>query len=374
MPSTPAASAALDLISTKLARGERLTPEDALILYTDAPLVWLKEKASEARKARHGDEAYFNRNIHFEPTNICIYACKFCAFYRPPKSEGVEGSGAWNYSFDDLKAKLDQYPQGSLTEIHITGGVHPDRGVEYGEALCAFIKNLRPEIHVKAFTAVEIAYFAKKSGITIPEALARLKVAGLDSIPGGGAEIFDPEVRKRIAGGKSPAHLWLEVHEMVHQAGLFSNATMLYGHVEKFEHRIDHMLRLRTLQDKTGGFKSFIPLRYRNDANALSHLPEVSPDDDLRNYAVARLFLDNVPHLKAYWAMLGLELATEALDYGVDDLDGTVDDTTRIYSMAGGPAVATASVSVLEEAIRSKGRVPVERDSGYGKVSVVSSM
>jgi len=371
MPETSPASISptLDLISAKLAAGGRLSPEEALFLYTEAPLEWLKDKATAARVTRHGQDAYFNRNIHFEPTNVCIYACKFCAFYRPPKAEGVEGSGAWNYSLKDLKAKLDQYPVGSLTEIHITGGVHPDRGVEYGEALCAFIKRHRPEIHVKAFTAVEIAYFAKKSGISIPDALIRLKAAGLDSIPGGGAEIFDPEVRKRIAGGKSPAHTWLEVHQMVHEAGLFSNATMLYGHVERFEHRIDHMLRLRTLQDKTHGFKSFIPLRYRNDANALSHLPEVNPEDDLRNYAVARLFLDNIPHLKAYWAMLGLDLATEALDYGVDDLDGTVDDTTRIYSMAGGPQVATASVSVLEEAIRSRGRVPVERDSGYGKVA-----
>jgi aminodeoxyfutalosine synthase len=362
-PSSP-----LDLLSAKLARGERLTPEDGLFLYTGAPLAWLKEKASAARRARHGEEAYFNRNIHFEPTNICIYACKFCAFYRPPKAAHDPASGAWDYTLEDLRAKLAEYPPGSLTEIHITGGVHPDRGVEYGEALCAFIKQLRPEIHVKAFTAVEIAYFAKKSGIGIPEALARLKAAGLDSIPGGGAEIFDPEVRKKIAGGKAPAHTWLEVHQMVHEAGLFSNATMLYGHVERFEHRIDHMLRLRTLQDKTGGFKSFIPLRYRNDANALSHLPEVSPEDDLRNYAVARLFLDNIPHLKAYWAMLGLDLATEALDYGVDDLDGTVDDTTRIYSMAGGPKNPVASVTLLENAIRSKGRVPVERDSGYGKL------
>jgi aminodeoxyfutalosine synthase len=365
---SPVSTENLLRIESKLAHGERLTPEDGLYLYEQAPLEWLKARASEKRAARHGNEAYFNRNIHFEPTNICIYACKFCAFYRPPKDAGVPGSGAWDYTLEDLRGKLAQYPPGSLTEIHITGGVHPDRGVEYGEALCAFIKELRPEIHVKAFTAVEIAYFAKKSNVGIPEALARLKRAGLGSIPGGGAEIFDPEVRKKIAGGKAPAHVWLEVHEIVHQAGLFSNATMLYGHVETYAHRLDHMLRLRELQDRTGGFKSFIPLRYRNDANALSHLPEVSPEDDLRNYAVARLFLDNIPHLKAYWAMLGLNLATEALDYGVDDLDGTVDDTTRIYSMAGGPAHPTASVKILEDAIRSKGRVPVERDSGYGRI------
>lgn len=365
MPDTTSNGITLEDLDRKLARGERLSVEDGLFLYTEAPLDWLRERATERRRALHGESAFYNRNIHFEPTNVCIYACKFCAFYRPPKAEGVEGSGAWNHTFEDLAALLARYPEDALTEIHITGGVHPDRGVEYGEALCRFIKELRPNLHVKAFTAVEIAYFAKKSGVAIPEALARLKAAGLDSIPGGGAEIFDPEVRRRIAGGKAPAHTWLEVHEMVHQAGLFSNATMLYGHVEEFRHRLDHMLRLRDLQDKTQGFKSFIPLRYRNDANALSHLPEVSPEDDLRNYAVARLFLDNIPHLKAYWAMLGLDLATEALDYGVDDLDGTVDDTTRIYSMAGGPQNPTASVTVLEDAIRSKGRVPVERNSGY---------
>jgi aminodeoxyfutalosine synthase len=364
----PAISRELDLLSGKLARGERLTFDDGLFLYERAPLDWLQARATEARRERHGEEAYFNRNIHFEPTNVCVYACKFCAFYRPPKVEGVEGSGAWAYTFEDLREKLSRYPVGSLTEIHVTGGVHPDRGVEYGEALCAFIRELRPEIHIKAFTAVELAYFARKSGIELPEALRRLKRAGLDSIPGGGAEIFDPEVRKRIAGGKAPALVWLEVHEQAHREGLLSNATMLYGHVEEFRHRLDHMARLRELQDRTGGFKSFIPLRYRNDANALSHLPEVSAEDDLRNYAVARLFLDNIPHLKAYWAMLGLELATEALDYGVDDLDGTVDDTTRIYSMAGGPAHPVASAELLRNAIRSKGRVPVERDSGYAKL------
>ena len=353
-------------IEAKISRKERLTPAEALFLYQEAPLPWLKSQATLVRQARHGEEAYYNRNIHFEPTNICVYACKFCAFYRPPKSS--EADGAWDYSFEDLQKKLESYPVGSLTEIHITGGVHPDRGVDYGEALCRFIKSGRPELHVKAFTAVEISYFAKKSHVDLGEALQRLKQAGLDSIPGGGAEIFDPEIRKVIAGGKAPAHTWLEVHERSHELGLFSNATMLYGHVENYGHRIDHMLRLRNVQDRTSGFKSFIPLRYRNEANALSKLPEVGADEDLRNYAVARIFLDNIPHLKAYWAMLGLDLATEALDYGVDDLDGTVDDTTRIYSMAGGPAHPTTSVEFLQIAIRSKDRIPVERDSQYQKL------
>jgi aminodeoxyfutalosine synthase len=361
--------AALVRLEAMVRGKERLSAEDGLFLYQSAPLPWLQRLADEARRSRHGEEAYFNRNIHFEPTNKCVYACKFCAFYRAPKA--TEADGAWDHTFEDLQRKLDSYPVGSLTEIHITGGVHPDRGVDYGEALCAFVKERRPELHVKAFTAVEITWFAKKSGVSLEAALERLKRAGLDSLPGGGAEIFDPEVRKRIAGGKAPAHTWLEVHEAAHKLGLLSNATMLYGHVEEYRHRIDHMLRLRDLQDRTGGFKAFIPLRYRNESNALSHIPEVPPEEDLRNYAVARLFLDNIPHLKAYWVMLGLDLAARSLDYGVDDLDGTVDDTTRIYSMAGGmknPAVTSAELGRI---IRSKGRAPVERDSEYAKLRAV---
>ena len=353
-------------LEAKLEQGFRLDEADGLFLYQSAPLPWLRERADAVRRRLHGEEAYYNRNIHFEPTNKCVYACKFCAFYRPPKAG--EAEGAWDYSFEDLAKKLSAYPAGSLTEIHVTGGVHPDRGVEYGEALCAFIKALRPEIHVKAFTAVEVTWFARKSGISLAEALARLQRAGLDSLPGGGAEIFDPEVRRRIAGGKAPAHTWLEVHEAAHGLGLFSNATMLYGHVEEYPHRVDHMERLRALQDRTGGFKAFIPLRYRNESNALSHLPEVPREEDLRNYAVARLFLDNIPHLKAYWVMLGLELAAEALDYGVDDLDGTVDDTTRIYSMAGGMEHPAIGSGELRRLIASRGREAVERDSRYGKL------
>jgi aminodeoxyfutalosine synthase len=358
--------ASLNRIEAKLAAGDRLSGEEALHLYEKAPLAWLQAQADAVRRRLHGNEAYYNRNIHFEPTNKCVYACKFCAFYRPPKAK--EEDGAWDYGFEDLRKKLAAYPPGSLTEIHITGGVHPDRGVEYGEALCSFVKSLRPEIHVKAFTAVEVTYFAKKSGVTLEEALGRLKRAGLDSLPGGGAEIFDPEVRRKIAGGKAPAHTWLEVHETAHKLGLLSNATMLYGHVEAYRHRVDHMLRLRELQDRTGGFKAFIPLRYRNENNALSNLPEVTPEEDLRNYAVARLFLDNIPHLKAYWVMLGIDMAAKALDYGVDDLDGTVDDTTRIYSMAGGMEHPGMTSAELRERIREKGRVPVERDSEYDRI------
>ena len=361
----------LESIESKLSRAERLSPDDALWLYRSAPSDWLRLWADKTRQRLHGDAAFYNRNVHFEPTNKCIYACSFCAFARRPE-EGPD-TGAWDHELSDLQALLDAHPAPALTEVHITGGVHPDRGVEYGEALCSLVRDTRPEVHVKAFTAVEVAYFARKSGITVEQALERLKTAGLASLPGGGAEIFDPEVRKKIAGQKSPAHRWLEIHEIAHGLGIKSNATMLYGHVEEHRHRVDHMLRLRELQDRTGGFMAFIPLRYRNENNALSHLPEVSPEEDLRNFAVARLFLDNIPHLKAFWVMLGVPQARAALHWGVDDLDGTVDDTTRIYSMAGAeeknPAMSSAR---LEEIIRAEGRVPVERDSLYRQVALRS--
>jgi aminodeoxyfutalosine synthase len=351
-------------IERKLSTGERLDREDALFLLAHAPSEWLREAADEARRRRHGEAVFYNRNIHFEPTNICVYSCRFCAFARKPGA--TEADGAWDDGPDQLRETVAKYPVGTLTEVHITGGVHPDRGVEYGEELCRAVKESRPEIHVKAFTAVEISFFARKSGISVVESLERLKAAGLDSLPGGGAEIFDPEVRRRIAGGKAPAHQWLEVHEAAHRLGLRSNATMLYGHVEEHRHRVDHMERLRDLQDRTGGFMSFIPLRYRNENNGMSHIPEATPEEDLRTFAVARLFLDNIPHLKAYWVMLGIPQAQAALDWGVDDLDGTVDDSTRIYSMAGAEEKSPVlSSDRIRRLIREKGRVPTERDSWY---------
>jgi aminodeoxyfutalosine synthase len=358
----------LERIGTDLDAGRRLSPEDALWLWANASSDWLRGRADAVRRRLHGERAFYNRNIHFEPTNKCVYACRFCAFARRP--DQGEPDGAWDHTLEEFDAILRAKEPGSITEVHITGGVHPDRGVEYGEDLCRQVHAVHPGAHVKAFTAVEISFFARKSGLSLEETLGRLQTAGLGSLPGGGAEIFDPEVRRKIAGGKAPAHQWLEIHEIAHRIGLRSNATMLYGHVEEPRHRIDHMLRLRDLQDRTGGFMSFIPLRYRNENNALSHLPEVSPEEDLRNYAIARLFLDNIPHLKAYWVMLGVPLATRALAWGVDDLDGTVDDTTRIYSMAGAeekrPSLSSAE---LQDLIRSQGRIPVERDSLYQPVA-----
>jgi aminodeoxyfutalosine synthase len=357
----------LDTIERKLAAGERLSAADAVWLFGNAPSEWLREKADDVRRRLHGESAFYNRNIHFEPTNKCVYACRFCAFARKPE-QGPE-EGAWDHGAEEFDRILSARPAGSITEVHITGGVHPDRGVDYGEELCRQVHRHHPSAHVKAFTAVEISFFARKSGLSVEESLRRLQAAGLGSLPGGGAEIFDPEVRRKIAGGKAPAHQWLEIHETAHGIGLRSNATMLYGHVEEHRHRVDHMDRLRDLQDRTGGFMSFIPLRYRNENNALSHLPEVSSEEDLRNYAVARLFLDNIPHLKAYWVMLGVPLAAQALDWGVDDLDGTVDDSTKIYSMAGAEEKAPSLTSAdLRDLIGGRGRIPVERDSLYRAV------
>lgn len=354
-------------IETVLANGDRLTSSHALWLYGNAPSAWLREAADGIRRKLHGERAFYNRNIHFEPTNKCVYACRFCAFARTA-DQGPE-DGAWDHDLEEFDRILRAKQPGTLTEVHITGGVHPDRGLDYGESLCRKVHEIHPAAHVKAFTAVEISFFARKSGLGLEEALRRLQAAGLGSLPGGGAEIFDPEVRRRIAGGKAPAHQWLEIHEIAHGLGLRSNATMLYGHVEEHRHRVDHMERLRDLQDRTHGFMAFIPLRYRNENNALSHLPEVSPEEDLRNYAVARLYLDNIPHLKAYWVMLGVELAAQALEWGVDDLDGTVDDSTKIYSMAGAEDQhPTMTTSRLESIISAKGRVAVERDSLYQAV------
>ena len=355
-------------VKQKIEARKRITEADALLLFEQANLDYLCTTADAIRREKHGDKAFFNRNIHFEPTNKCVYACKFCSFARKPKA--TEEEGAWDYGFDDLQEKLDVYDSGAISEVHITGGVHPDRGVDFGEKLVSFIKEQRPEIHVKAFTAVEITWFARVSKLSVEETLIRLRDAGLNSLPGGGAEIFNPQIRRKIAGGKAPADRWLEVHGTAHKIGLSSNATMLYGHIESYADRVDHMAQLRRLQDETGGFNSFIPLRYRNENNSMSNLAEVSMDEDMRNFAVARIFLDNIPHLKAYWVMLGVKEAFHALDCGVDDLDGTVDDSTKIYSMAGSIENPTLSSDFLIDQIRERGFTPVERDSIYQEVQV----
>lgn len=350
-----------------ISKSQALTAEEGMWLYQTAPLAWLQETADLIRKNIHANKVFFNRNIHFEPTNKCIYSCKFCSFYRQPFQ--TEEDGMWDYSLEDLKKLLEKHPKGTLTEIHITGGVHPDRGIDWGEELLQYIRTNRPELHIKAFTAVEITWMAKVSKLELNEALKRLKSAGLDSLPGGGAEIFDKDIRKKIAGGKAPADRWLEVHKCAHKNGIQSNATMLYGHIETYEHRIDHMLKLRQLQEESNGFNAFIPLRYRNENNTLSNLPEVSEDEDLRNFAVSRIFLHNFKHLKAYWVMLGVENALKSLEYGVDDIDGTVNDTTKIYSMAGSMETPVLTSDYLKDEVSKRGRIPIERDSLYQEIS-----
>lgn len=340
-----------------------LTMEQGVLLFKKYPLEVLQLLARYRCEELNGQHVYYNRNIHIEPTNKCAYSCKFCAFYRKPKATIEEG--AWDYSISDIQKIMKDNKSLKLTEVHITGGVHPYRDLEYWGEVIKTVKEISPDVHVKAYTAVEIAYMAKKAKKTFREVLEYLKESGLSSLPGGGAEIFDATVRKKIAGGKAPTNNWLEIHKTAHELGLQSNATMLYGHIETIEHRLDHMIKIRNLQEETGGFNAFIPLKYRNENNALSHMPEISQEDDLRNYAISRLMIHNIRHLKTYWVMLGLETAKLSLDYGVDDFDGTINDSTRIYSMAGSMEHPSMTEQNIKEIIQQKGKVPVERNSNY---------
>lgn len=353
-------------ILKKAEKGIRITDEEALALYHSNNLPFLSLAASIVRERLHGKNAYFNRNFHIEPTNICIYDCAFCSFARRPGEDG-----AWELTLEEIEQIARRYQGSGVTEVHIVGGVHPKRDVHYYGEMIQRIKRILPEIHVKAFTAVELKVMFARSRMTTEEGLKTLKEYGLDSIPGGGAEIFHPEVRKHICDKKASTENWLTIHETAHRLGIPSNCTMLYGHIEKYEHRVHHMRLLRELQDRTKGFNTFIPLKFRKENNRLGNLKEVSLVEDLKNYAVARLYLDNIPHLKAYWPMIGRDTAQLSLAYGVDDLDGTIDDTTKIYSMAGAeeknPKMSTQDLAYL---IQSAGYIPVERDSLYNILHV----
>jgi aminodeoxyfutalosine synthase len=313
------------------------------------------------RRKHNGNQVYFNHNFHIEPTNKCIYNCRFCSYHKP---DGDPES--WEYSHEEILELVKRFDNKNVTEVHIVGGVHPSYDLHYWGNLIKKIKEHRPLLHIKAFSAIELDYMITRAGSTIEEGLSLLKGYGLDSIPGGGAEIFDEELRKMICDEKSSSKLWLTIHETAHRLGIPSNATMLYGHLETYSHRIDHLERLRTLQDKTRGFNAFIPLKYKKSNNSMSYLGEVSIIEDLRNYAVSRIYLDNFTHIKAYWPMTGKEIAQLSLSFGVDDMDGTIEDTTRIYSMAGSkeenPVMTTDEICIL---IREAGFVPVERDSLY---------
>jgi aminodeoxyfutalosine synthase len=354
-------------IAQKVLLQQRLTPEEGLFLYEKGELSFVGTLANYIRERKHGHNTYFNRNFHIEPTNLCVYDCKFCSYSRLLKQRN--DPDAWAYTLEEMLDIVRRYDGQPVTEVHIVGGVLPQYDVPFYEELFRRIKAHRPDLHIKALTPVEYHYIFKKAKLTYEEGLQRMKAAGLDSLPGGGAEIFHPDIRQQIAADKCTAEQWLRLHEVWHEMGGRSNATMLYGHIERYEHRIDHLERLRQLQDRTGGFQTFIPLKFRNQHNQMSHIPECSAVEDLRNYAICRIYLDNFDHIKAYWPMIGRTLAQMSLAFGVDDLDGTIDDTTKIYSMAGAeeqhPALTTRQ---LVELIRRVGRRPVERDTLYNVI------
>jgi aminodeoxyfutalosine synthase len=358
-------SADLRLISQKVQSGERISDDDALVLYAEAPLALLGSLANYIREQRHGANTYFNRNFHIEPTNVCIYTCSFCSYSRLIKQRH-EG---WEYTLDDMMDIVRSFDGKPVTEVHIVGGVMPQYNLSFYVDLFRQIKAHRPELHIKGLTPVEYYYIFKKAKVSYEEGFRRLKEAGLDSMPGGGAEIFHPDIRQQIASDKCTGQQWLDIHRAWHLLGGRSNATMLYGHIEEYEHRVHHLSQLRQLQDETGGFQTFIPLKFRNQGNEMAHIPETTTVEDLRNYAISRIYLDNFAHIKAYWPMISRSVAQMALSFGVDDIDGTIDDTTKIYSMAGSEEQSPAmSTRELVNLIRGVGRRPIERDTLYNVV------
>jgi aminodeoxyfutalosine synthase len=352
-------------VAQKVKEGKRITDEECLILFEKGSLAFVGALANFIREKLHADKAYFNRNFHIEPTNVCVFSCKFCSYSRlyAHKEEG------WELSIDQMLDIVKSYDGKPITEVHIVGGVHPKMDMAYFIELIQKIHAHRPDLHIKGFTAVELDYMFRKAKLTTEQGMQQLKDAGLQSLPGGGAEIFHPEIREIIAADKVSGDGWLKIHEVAHNLGMHSNATMLYGHIEKYEHRIDHMRKLRELQDKTGGFNTFIPLKFRNQENDMSNVAESTITEDMRLYAIARIYLDNFPHLKAYWPMLGRQNAQLSLAFGVNDIDGTIDDSTKIYSMAGSEEqTPTMSTEELVTLIKQVKRHPIERDTLYNEL------
>ncbi len=352
-------------IAQKIDQYERITPAEGIALFERASLSTLGLMANFIRERRHGNKTYFNRNFHIEPTNVCVFSCKFCS-YSKLYSKREEG---WELSIDEMVEKVKAYDGKPITEVHVVGGVHPKMDIYFFEELLKKIKAHRPELHIKGFTAVELDYMFRKAKLSRLEGMKILHDAGLDSLPGGGAEIFDTEIREKISADKVDSDGWLDIHAIAHSLGMHSNATMLFGHIEEYKHRIDHMERLRKLQDQTKGFNTFIPLKFRNHDNEMSYVAESSSIEDMKTYAMARIYLDNFPHIKAYWPMLGREQAQLSLSFGVNDMDGTIDDSTKIYSMAGSeeqnPSLTTEELVVM---ISQVGRVAVERDTLYNTI------
>jgi aminodeoxyfutalosine synthase len=349
-------------VAEKVIEGIRITPEEGLLLYEKCEPGVLGMLAELVKQKLSGNEVYFIRNFHIEPSNICVNRCSFCSYSHHFSSR------QWNLTQEEMLKMVKDHDPGAK-EVHITGSVHPDKDIYYFADLFTRIKKIRPGIHIKALSAVELEYLIRKAKMNWQQGLKFLQSAGLDSIPGGGAEIFNDTIRKKICPTKSSSKDWLNIHETAHGMGISSNATMLYGHIEKYRHRIEHMELLRDLQDRTKGFNAFIPLKFRNTNNALAGVKEVSALEDMRNYAVSRIFLDNFPHLKGYWPMTGKPFAQLSLSFGVDDLDGTISDSTKIYSLAGSVEQNPAmTVSQMKELILEAKKVPLERDSLYRKI------
>ncbi len=358
-------SPALITIAEKVKHNERISDSECLLLFETASLPFVGSLANSIRERLHGNTTYFNRNFHIEPTNVCVFSCNFCSYSRlyAHRDEG------WELSMEQMLDMVRKYEGKPVTEVHIVGGVHPKMNLGFFAELLRKIKALRPDLHIKGFTAVELDYMFRKAKMSVEEGMKLLHAAGLDSLPGGGAEIFAAEIREQICADKVDADGWLNIHATAHRLGMQSNATMLYGHIEKYQHRVDHMKRLRDLQDQTKGFNTFIPLKFRNKDNDMSYVRESSVVEDMKMYAIARIYMNNFPHLKAYWPMLGRQQAQLSLSFGVNDIDGTIDDSTKIYSMAGSeeqhPAMSTAQLVTL---IKQANRKPVERGTLYNVI------
>lgn len=354
--------ARLEPVAMKVLAGERLTGADGLALYESHDLLAVGWLANHVREQRHGNICYYNVNRHINPTNVCVAHCKLCAFGRSP-----DAPGAYAFSLEEIWQRAAEGVAEGATEFHIVGGLHPDLPFDFYLDLIRGLKERFPQVHLKAFTAVEVHYYARISKLSIRDTLLRMKEAGVNSLPGGGAEIFHPRVRKVICDHKVSGQMWLQIARTAHEIGLRSNATMLYGHIETAEERVDHLIRLRETQDKTRGFVAFIPLAFHPANTALSHLPGPTGLDDLKAVAVARLLLDNFDHIKAYWIMLTPRVAQVALRFGANDLDGTVVEE-KIYHDAGAVTPQGLTRAELERLIRAAGRVPVERDTLYNPV------
>jgi aminodeoxyfutalosine synthase len=359
------AAAGLTEIADKVEARERLSFDDGVRLFETPDLLALGWIANRERERRHGARTYFNHNLRLEATNVCEASCLFCSFAR--LQEGMPG--AHTMSVEQIVNKLRQRGGEPVTEVHIVNGLHPGLPFGYYTDLLSGLKKVRPGIHLKCFTAVEIAFFADHYGKTDKQVLEELKAAGLDSLPGGGAEIFAPRVRQKICHDKCDGARYLSIHRTAHGLGMRTNVTMLYGHIETVEERVDHLLQTRALQDETGGLQAFIPLAFHPDNNQMRKLPPPSATDTLKVHAVARLMLDNVDHIKAYWISCGVEVAQTALWFGADDLDGTVQEET-IYHMAGSSTPTALSTGDIEQLIWDAGREPIERDTLYNVVRV----